>query len=241
MRREPYSVGSYVHIMKRGTRGLPITRDDDDRWRFLKLMRYLNDENVPRNWEREIGPAQIQGGFLRPNHWSDSKPYVSILSFCLMDNHFHLLVQEREEGGISSFMQRLCTSMATYFNAKYQEKGTLFQSSYNARTVTNDSYLRYLIAYIAVKNPLERREGGLTHALKEYESAIGEILTYPFSSLPDHVGQRSGSITDSSALKAVYPFSSTRFLRDAQEMLQDVYLSDEEFRRLAMEDIDDDS
>ncbi len=81
--------------MKRGTRGIPIVRDEDDQWRFLKLLRYLNDANTPRNWERDIGPDNVRAGFSRPEHWGKEKPYVSVLAFCLMDNHFHLLVQER--------------------------------------------------------------------------------------------------------------------------------------------------
>src|ERR1700690_699572 len=121
MRKEPFSVGSYVHVLNRGTRRMDIVRDDADRWRFLKLIRYLNDANVPRNWEREIGPDHVRRGFARPDTWGTAQPYVSVLAYCLMDNHFHLLMRERIDGGISKFMQRLCTSMSLYFNAKYGE------------------------------------------------------------------------------------------------------------------------
>src|SRR3954466_5129667 len=105
MRRDPYGVGSYIHVFNRGTKRMNIVRDEDDRWRFLKLVRYLNDANVPRNWERDIGPDLIRAGFDRPDHWPARDPYVSILAFCLMDNHFHLLVREQKEGGLSKFMQ----------------------------------------------------------------------------------------------------------------------------------------
>jgi len=105
MRREPFSVGSFVHVMKRGARGGPIVRDENDRWRFLKLLHYLNDAKVPRNWERDISGEHIQSGFSRPDHWPEPEPYVSVLAFCLLDNHFHILAQEKQEDGMSRFMQ----------------------------------------------------------------------------------------------------------------------------------------
>ena len=92
MRKEVFGVGTLVHIVQRGARQVSIVRDNSDRWRFLRLLRYLNDADVPRNWEREITPDDIRAGFRRPETWGEQKPYVSILAFCLMDNHVHLLV-----------------------------------------------------------------------------------------------------------------------------------------------------
>ncbi|OGG54527.1 hypothetical protein A3C20_04405 [Candidatus Kaiserbacteria bacterium RIFCSPHIGHO2_02_FULL_55_25] len=168
---------------------MDIVRSDNDRWRFLKLVRYLNDANVPRNWERDIGPEHVRRGFARPEHWPHPKPYVSILGYCLLDNHFHFLFQEIEEGGISRFMQRLCTSMSAYFNAQYAEAGTLFQGSFQARTVDSDRQLQYLNAYIHVKNPLEKYPGGLSRATEEFEDAFEWARHYEFAGL---IGTSSG-------------------------------------------------
>lgn len=183
MRKEPYSVGSFVHVYKRGTRKMPIVRDDADRWRFLKLIRYVNDQNLPRNWERDIGPDLIRQNYARPQSWGDQKPYVSILAYCLMDNHFHLLLQERVDGGISKFMQRVCTSMSAAYNAKYTETGTLFQGSFRARTVKDDEQLQYLAAYIHVKNAFERYPAGLKAAIREYNRAYEWAKRDPFVGL----------------------------------------------------------
>lgn len=160
---------------------MDIVRDDADRWRFLKLLRYLNDENIPRNWERSIGPDHIRAGFARPVSWGKQAPYVSILAYCLMDNHFHLLLRENKEGGISKFMQRVGTSMSAYFNAKHGETGTLFQGAYQARTITSDRQLQYLAAYIHIKNPLERYPGGVARAVREFDVAYEWVKQDPFS------------------------------------------------------------
>lgn len=217
MRKEPFSVGSYVHVLKRGAKKTVIVRDNDDRWRFLKLLRYLNDENVPRNWDREITNLHISEGFVRPAHWPKPKPYVSILAYCLMDNHFHLLLQERMEGGVAKFMQRLCTSMSSYFNAKYQDSGTLFQSAYKARTVENDDYLQYLAAYIQLKNTFERYPDGLHEAIRNFNNALLYAEEYPFSSLPVFTRGIASRLLDMEQIDRLFDRGDrfTRWGRDA--------------------------
>lgn len=216
MRKEPFSVGSCVHIVKRGARGMNIVRDDTDRWRFLRLLRYLNDENAPQHWDREITSDHVRAGFIRPDSWAEQKPHTSIIAFCLMDNHFHLLVQETKEGGISKFMQRVCTSMSMYFNTKYKEKGTIFQGAYKSRTVDSDEYLQYLAAYIQVKNPLERYPGGLRGAIRGFDEAFEWALNDPFSSLGDYAGARNSPLLD-------------------QELIIDIFGEREGFKGLARE------
>jgi len=163
-----------------------IVRDDSDRWRFLKLIKYLNDDNVPRNWERDIGPEQTRAGFARPTHWPKQNPYVSILAYCLMDNHFHLLLRENIESGVSKFMHRLGTSMSKYFNEKYGEQGTLFEGPYQARVVETDTQLQYLHAYIHVKNPFEQYPGGMQGAMKNFDQAFVWATRYAFAGLGEH-------------------------------------------------------
>ncbi|HVM73862.1 MAG TPA: transposase [Candidatus Paceibacterota bacterium] len=204
MRKEPFGVGSYVHVMKRGGRGVDIVRDDNDRWRFLKLLRYLNDENAPRNWERSINQEHIIAGFTRPVDWPEAKPYVSILAFCLLDNHFHLLLQEKVEGGVAKFMQRLCTSMSANFNARHEERGTLFQGSYRARTITTDTHLQYLSAYIQVKNVFELYPWGIERAAQKFTDAYQWAQSYPFASLNDYT-QKRREIIDHALVADILP------------------------------------
>lgn len=223
MRREQSSVGSYAHVFNRGTKRMNIVRDDDDRWRFLKLVRYLNDENVPRNWERDIGPNEMRGGFARPAHWPEAKPYVSILAYCLMDNHYHFLMRENVENGISKFMHRLGTSMSKYFNEKYDEIGTLFEGPYQIRVVTSDDHLQYLQAYIHVKNPLERYPGGLNHATQELSRAFEWVLAYQFAGL----GRLHSALLDEVACGHVL-LEGAQFRRYALDVLVGKISFDEE-------------
>ena len=227
MRRDEFAPGSFVHIVKRGTRGTSLVRDVHDRERFLLLLRYLNDAKVPRNWERDIAGECTQDGYTRPAHWPEAEPYVSLVSFCLMDNHFHLLVRENTEGGISKFMQRVCTSMAAYFNARHNERGTLFESAYWARTVKDDDHLQYLRAYIEVKNTLELYPHGFSSVLADFSRAFDWAQQYAYSSLFDSMSADRRILIDHSLVAEMFG-TNDAYRRFAEDVIFGRYRSAEE-------------
>jgi putative transposase len=104
------------------------------------------------------------------------KRTVELVSFCLMPNHFHLIVKAIDENGIPRYMQRVLNSYTKYINTKYDKTGHMFQGPYKAVYIKDDRQLLYLSAYIH-KNPRE---------IKEWSEAEHE---YPWSSYPDFIGQ----------------------------------------------------
>ena len=171
MRVEPHSIDSFVHVTKRGTRGLPIVKDEADRRRFVRLLYYANDQYRDYFWEANTAGL---GNFGRPPHWPVQEPLVKVLAWSLMPNHFHLVLRELVEGGMAKFMQQLCGSMSMYFNKKYDESGSIFQGSYKGRTANTrgDEYLRLLAVYVMVKNPFELYPGGLKNAIKKFDKLV---------------------------------------------------------------------
>ena len=216
MRVQPFGVGSFVHAMKRGARGLPITRDKSDRWRFARLLYFVNEEHTDEYWERSTASL---GMFERPASWPERVPLTRILGWVLMPNHFHLILEETREGGIAKFMQRLSGSMSTHFNIKYEEKGSLFQGSYKSRTVQDDAYLRQLVPYVMVKNVFELYPGGYAKALKEFDRALEwGSKKYPFSSLPDYMGESDSPIVEKGIIGEMFPTPAS-FNTHAKEIL----------------------
>ncbi len=217
MRVEPYTVDSYLHVMKRGARGMDIVRDIRDWWRFVKSLYYLNDEFQSDHWERDIEGLAL---FDRPSHWPERKPLVSILAWVLLPNHFHLCLREVRKGGVSKFMQRLCGSMSAHANAKYDEKGSLFQGAFKSRTVADDNYLRYLAPYIMVKNVFEMYpNGGLAGAGKNFEDAWRwAVEEYYFSSLPVYAEGKNSLIIEQNVLHEIFK-TPTIFKERAREMI----------------------
>ncbi len=126
----------------------------------------------------------LPGLYERPSSWGEREPIVDILAYTLMPNHFHLILRETQEGGTSLFMKRLGQSMTNYSNEKYQEQGSLFQGAYRSRTIQDDNYLKYVSAYVMVKNSFELYpNGGIKAARSDFESVWGWSVKYPFSSL----------------------------------------------------------
>ena len=215
MRIEPRVVGSIVHVIKRGARGMPIVRDKFDRVRFSRSLYFLNDAFSDENWTVNLRSRAL---FERPDHWPDQNPLAHILAWTLMPNHFHLLLEEIKEGGIAKFMQRLCGSMSAAFNAKYSESGSIFQGSYKSRTVDDDAYVRYLAYYIQVKNVLELYPGGLMKAIQDFDRAWDWALQYPFSSLGSYAIATNSPIINAPILIELFPDRKS-FKVEAREML----------------------
>lgn len=232
MRVQPYGVGSFMHALKRGARGLPLTRDDADKLRFVRLLYFANDEHSDEYWERN---TMGLGRFDRPEFWPERRPITRILGWVLMKNHFHLILEETQEGGISKFMQRLCGSMSSHFNKKYEEKGSLFQGAFKGKTVSTDSYLRQLVPYVMVKNVFEAYPKGFTEGLKNFDEAWEwGSKSYLFSSLPQYAGESDSPIIEKGIIGEMFPTPSD-FKRHAKEILLTRAGVSEELRALAFE------
>lgn len=192
MRVEPFTVGSHLHVLKRGARGINIVRDESDRWRFLRLLFFMNDEHFDKNW---TAVTRGKGLFQRPNSWPERKPLVDILSYTLMSNHIHLLLKEIQKGGVSLFMKKMGQSMSEHANLKHKEKGSLFQGAYKSKTITTNEYLQHVAVYIMVKNVFELYpKKGLVGAQENFEDAWKWAAAYPFSSFGDYAGVRDNSL-----------------------------------------------
>ncbi|PIZ85652.1 hypothetical protein CO033_01475 [Candidatus Nomurabacteria bacterium CG_4_9_14_0_2_um_filter_32_10] len=170
----------YYHIYNRGMQKQPIFETDKDRLRFLFLLFAFQGKNTVKNISREIKQS-VQSSTLHTLHIkSDLEKEilkdrtVELISFCLMPNHFHLQILEKDEGGIAKYMQRVLTAYTKYFNLRHQKSGHLLQGSYKSVWMENDLQLMHVSAYIH-KNPNE---------LPEWK---GKEDRYPWSSFQDYI------------------------------------------------------
>lgn len=228
MRQEEISIDSYVHVVKRGTRGLPIVRDDSDRFRFLLMLTHFNDRFASLNWYRDLLDDELHNSLKRPQHWPEQDRLVNIISFALVENHFHLLLQELTEGGIARFMQRLGTGMAKRFNERHKEHGSLFQGGYRGKVVHNDDYFRYVNAYIQVKNAFDVHPKGYSWARDHFDDAYDWARKYPYASLGDYVGTFDRPIVNKEFLTSLY--SPEEFREFAKDMILGRHPLEEEIK-----------
>lgn len=189
MRKEPFFINDFVHIYNRGNRKQEIVRDGMDREYFLQALYYFNSKNVPKNPFYELNrikdkyPAFSMKDYMWPTMWPRREPLVKIFAFILLENHFHLLLQEIQEGGVTSFMRRFGTGMTNRFNTRYQETGRLFQGVYKSKRIDSDNYLRYIGVYIQIKNAFDMYPGGLRAAIGDFDAGYAFASRYPYGSL----------------------------------------------------------
>ena len=172
----------FYHIYNRGTERRDVFISGSDYDRFISLLYLANNQQLLHrsNYQGRTLPELLA--------LTRGETLVDVCAYCLMPNHFHLLVREHTENGISKFMQKLMTGYTMYFNKLHERTGALFQSKFKARDANDDSYLRYLISYIHL-NPVKLveplwKEKGIsdTDAVKEY------LASYIRSSYLDFMG-----------------------------------------------------
>ncbi|OHB25775.1 MAG: hypothetical protein A2542_03815 [Parcubacteria group bacterium RIFOXYD2_FULL_52_8] len=147
MNRIPLEVDSFHHVYNRGVDKRIVFQEDADYELFLIYLRILNDT--------EIDSPTRNSPALDDFSWHlRGERLVDIIAYCLMPNHFHLLLHERREGGISKFMQRLGTAYTMYFNEKNDRSGALFQGRFKNKLVDEYNYLLHVIDYLHL-NPYD--------------------------------------------------------------------------------------
>ncbi len=133
-REKIYLPDGYYHIYNRGINKRVIFKDPDDYAVFLNLLkRYLDSQ-----------PSKDKQG----REYESLYGRLDLLAFCLMPNHLHLLVYQRDSKAMTRLMRSVCTAYSSYFNKKYQRMGPLFQERFKASLVNSDKYLHHISRYI---------------------------------------------------------------------------------------------
>lgn len=199
MNRERFGPNEWYHCYSRGVDKRITFENNTDYLRFMELLYLCNSDATLHRSDRLSNEG---AGIFATER---GVPFVAIGAYCLMSNHFHLLIKDLSEdgSGISKFMQKVGTAYAMYFNKGRQRTGNLFVRPFRSKHVCDDNYLRKVIQYIHL-NPVELFEPRWKDGVVPASSDLAqEILAYPYSSFPD--------FEDSAARPA-------RSILDAQEL-----------------------
>jgi putative transposase len=115
---------------------------------------------------------------------------INILAYCVMPNHFHLLIRQRTNGGVVRFMSDVINSITRYFNTLTLRKGPIFLTQFRSKHIYSNDQLQYISRYIHL-NPLA---ANLTRSFEE-------TSLYRFSSLREYVSQSSDICSNQFLLK----------------------------------------
>jgi putative transposase len=151
-RKKLYVENTFYHIYNRGVEKRKTFQDKQDYGVFLS---YLKDYLLPKDndlLQTTLADPQIPWSekdkilkLLRLNNFHGE---ITLIAYCLMPNHFHLLVKQKGSDSIDKFMNSLCTRYTMYFNRKYKRVGSLYQGPYKAVPIETDEQLLHLTRYI---------------------------------------------------------------------------------------------
>lgn len=172
IRKTPLVNGEIYHLINRGVASQPIFLTKRDFERCLLTMFYYQNPIQAVSYSHLIR-------FPRQKNKIEAPP-VEILTYCLMPNHFHLLVKQIQENGITTFIRKLTNSYSKFFNTKNKRKGPLFEGRFRAVLIETNEQLLHVNRYIHL-NPYS------SYLVK----TKNQLLSYPFSSLPEYLNPQA--------------------------------------------------
>lgn len=177
--RTQFEVGEWYHCFNRGIEKRTTFEDPRDYERFLSLL-YLANDTVPITLFNEKNLSLTDALMSRRK-----ETIVTVGAYCLMPNHYHLVLREESERGISTFMQKIGTAYAMYFNTKNKRTGNLFMKPFRSKHISDDRYFQQVVEYVHF-NPAELFEPEWKQGeIRDSASLKKNLLTYPYGSLKD--------------------------------------------------------
>ena len=189
LRKDPFVTGEYYHIYNRGIDKRIIFKSKKDYERFIMLLYLANSDdsfrldNILNKQYKTFSEVLVL---------DKDEPLVSIGAWCLMTNHFHLLIRQEVDGGVTKFMRKLGVGYSMFFNIKYQRKGALFGGLFKSKLIgVDDNYMRQLFGYIHI-NPLEIEFPEWKDKINKSSVNINMkkfLESYQYSSYLDYIGE----------------------------------------------------
>jgi putative transposase len=143
MRKNKLVKGEIYHIFNRGVDKRKIFSDQKDLNRFFQSMLVFNHtEPIGSLFEQSFQKDKIK------------KPLVKFVAYNLLPNHFHFILEQVSEGGISEFMKRLLGGYTWYFNNRHKRSGSLFQGTFKSKHIDSNEYLLHVSVYVNLNDKI---------------------------------------------------------------------------------------
>ena len=187
----------YYHIFNRGVNRQPIFNKQFDYARIINLLRFYKITDPPLRFSKFLQLSKDQ----RKTIWKqleNAPRNVSIICYCLMPNHFHLLVKQESDNGTSRFLSNFQNGYTKYINIKYNRIGHLLQGQFKAVKIGDEEQLLHISRYIHL-NP--------------YTSAVvknlEDLKNYRWSSFPEYLGETEFQLCNKETVMKYFKNSNT--------------------------------
>lgn len=219
-----YVENGYYHVYNRGVEKRDIFLKEEDYSVFLHFLKQYLSSPQGKNTHLTMTRSHL----VRPRPIHPLHNEINLLAYCLMPNHYHLLLKQKTIDGMTKFLRRLCTSYSLYFNKKYDRVGKLFQGIYKAAFIDRDEYLLHLSRYIHLNPILDK---------------VAPCHKYPFSSYQHYLGLKGAKWLKPEEILSFFKTAQKTNLKDIlsyQSFVEDYTqspeeLSEEVFKKLTLE------
>ncbi len=180
-RKIPFATDHFYHVYNRGIERRPTFIGKREIRRALETLKYYRFTKPPVKLSKFLSCSDEEKNKII-QQFNQNNKLVEIIAFCLMPNHFHFLLKQLKDQGISKFISNFTNSYTKYFNTKNEREGPLFQGTFKAVLIETDEQLVHLSRYIHL-NPIV---AGIVE-----EQKLGEYIA---SSYPEYLGQNTNVI-----------------------------------------------
>lgn len=182
MRKVPLVTGEYYHVFNRGIDRRQIVQSNADVERLLLSISEFNTKNpIGSIFERSHARTKIGVFGDLVSKGAPSEVLVDVVCYCLLPNHYHIVMRQTHDKGIQKFMHRLGLGYTMYFNEKYRRSGSLFQGTYKANHIDSHEYLLNVSAYVNLNNSVHKKwpvdSPLIRSSWNEYQDTGGEYPT----------------------------------------------------------------
>jgi putative transposase len=173
IRKQKLNNNDIYHIYNRGVDKRMIFCDKSDFQRFLKIMEEFNAVD-------SIGGVYVHSLKKNQTRKMKSIKLVNIITYCLNPNHYHLILKQVADNGISKFMQKVGTGYTMYFNKKYKRNGVLFQGRFKSHIAEKGDKLLKLSVYVNLNFKV--------HGLKRFGDSAFEFIKSSWGEYIEGIG-----------------------------------------------------
>ena len=193
-RRTPLVTEEIYHILNRGVASQLTFIDWRDYKRAIEVMVYYQNIHFPQKYSIFLTQARKRREEILRGLREKKEFWVEIIAYCFMPNHFHFLLKQKVDGGISKFLSNFANSYTRYFNARHHREGHLFKGKFQAVRVESDEQLWHVSRYIHL-NPYS------SYVVK----TLDDLVRYPYSSLPEYLEESKNEYCQKDVILAHFP------------------------------------
>lgn len=210
MRDAPFSTDVWYHCFNLTIEKRPAFADDRDYRRFLEILYLANDTRPLRR--NDLGSVPLEQVLRIPRDGQ----LVFVGAFCLMPDHFHIVLREAVPGGITTFMRKVGTAYTMYFNSRHRRAGNLFLKPFRSRQVA-DAQVERAVSYVHCTPAALFESGWKTSHIVDPQFLGERIAAYPYSSFKAHAGNLTAlkAILDPEMLPKWRGIPAAQLLKDA--------------------------